>query len=163
MQHNKYGNLIEKEYERHMTNNSCSCSTCSCKISDKPNFEEIAKEVVENNKELLHKLAESEKKELKGGTKFDSGKPDLSLLPYEALEEISKVLMYGSKKYGINNWKNSLEYRRLIAASLRHIHQFNNKIDKDPETDLSHLAHACCSLMFIIYFQKKNITENDDR
>ena len=37
--------------------------------------------------------------------KYDQGKTDLSLMPPEALTEISRVLMFGAEKYGRNNWR----------------------------------------------------------
>lgn len=100
---------------------------------------------------------------MSGGTKFDAEKPDLSLLPYEALEEISKALMFGAKRYGRNNWKKKIEYTRLISAAMRHIGKFNSGQDLDDESNLNHLSHACCNLIFIISYMKNNIKDNDDR
>lgn len=96
------------------------------------------------------------------GKKFDSEKPRMALLPHESLEEIAKVLTFGSKKYGKNNWKGGLSYERLISASMRHIGQFNNGEDKDPETGISHVAHAACNLLFLIWMEK-NRQDLDDR
>ena len=95
--------------------------------------------------------------------KFDKGKPDLSLIPYEALEELAKVLMYGEKKYGRWNWKKKLNYSRLTSAALRHIHKFNSGIDRDDESGELHLSHAACNLFFLIYFLKNKIKDIDDR
>ena len=39
------------------------------------------------------------------GVKYDQDKPDYSLLPYGALEQVVQVLTYGSKKYDRNNWE----------------------------------------------------------
>lgn len=88
------------------------------------------------------------------GVKFDSEKPDLSLLPKDALFEIAQVLMMGEKKYGRYNWQNSIEINRLLAAAMRHILQFNDGEDNDPESGRSHLAHGACNLMFAIWMMK---------
>lgn len=37
------------------------------------------------------------------GKKFDNDKPMMNLLPFEALEEVAKVLTYGANKYGKDN------------------------------------------------------------
>lgn len=39
------------------------------------------------------------------GIKYDGEKLRYDLLPVEALEQITKVLTYGAKKYSDNNWR----------------------------------------------------------
>ncbi len=96
-----------------------------------------------------------------GGTKFDKGKPRMDLLPFEAIEEVAKVLSLGAEKYSPWNWYNGFDYGRLLGASLRHISAFQQGQDKDPETDLSHLAHAACNLLFLITLQMRNRGKDD--
>lgn len=96
------------------------------------------------------------------GRKFDQGKPMLALLPFAALEEVGQVLTYGSKKYDPHNWRAGMAWSRLISACLRHIFAFVRGEDKDPETGLSHLAHACCCLLFLIEYTSTR-SEFDDR
>lgn len=95
------------------------------------------------------------------GVKHDDGKPDLSLLSSIALLEIAKVLDHGKRKYSAHNWRGGFKYSRLIAAVLRHILAYNNGEEIDPETGLSHLAHASCGLMFLLEFEKTGAGEND--
>jgi len=97
------------------------------------------------------------------GIKHDSEKPDLSLIPYEALEEVARALMFGEKTYGRWNWKKGMKFSRLISATMRHIGQFNKGEDNASDTNLSHLAHAICNLMFMLYFIKNNNKEFDNR
>lgn len=85
-----------------------------------------------------------------GGTKFDQDKPDLSLLSSIAIEQIAMVLNFGKKKYAAHNWRKGISYSRLLAALLRHIFAFLRGEDKDPESGLSHLAHAGCCVMFLL-------------
>jgi hypothetical protein len=96
------------------------------------------------------------------GVKHDNGKPMMSLLPPEALEEIAKVFTFGSKKYNAHNWRGGFNYSRVLDAVMRHINAFNAGQDNDIETGLSHLAHASCGLMFLITFVKTQ-TGLDDR
>jgi len=88
------------------------------------------------------------------GIKHDQDKIRLELLPMESLEEIAKVLTFGAKKYDAWNWAKGLSYSRLIGASLRHIFAWSRGQNKDPETGLSHLAHAGCCILFLLYMEK---------
>jgi hypothetical protein len=94
--------------------------------------------------------------------KFDGEKPMMDLLDRHAIEELSKVLTFGAQKYASHNWRNGLEYSRLIAAALRHIHAFNDGEDLDPESGLPHPAHAMCCLMFLLGTMKHK-PEMDNR
>lgn len=89
------------------------------------------------------------------GTKHDSAKPDLSLLPFPALEEVARVMMFGAGKYGRSNWKGGLAEERLIAAALRHIGRDLEGEKLDGESGEQHVAHAACNLLFILW-QRKN-------
>ena len=97
-----------------------------------------------------------------GGVKHDQGKPDLSMIPYEALVQVAQVLGMGAEKYGRSNWQKGISTTRLIAAAMRHIGQFNDGIDVDDESNLSHIAHATANLMFLMWMMK-NKPEQDDR
>lgn len=94
--------------------------------------------------------------------KNDGEKPRMDLLPVESLEEIAKVLTFGAKKYSAHNWRNGFSWSRLLGALLRHIFAFMKGEDKDPETGLSHLAHAGCCILFLLWHEqyKKDL---DDR
>jgi|TARA_R110000850_G_C9956696_1_gene464079 hypothetical protein len=84
------------------------------------------------------------------GVKYDQDKPDYSLLPYGALEQVVQVLTYGAKKYDRHNWENVPDLtNRYTAAAFRHIVAYSRGELNDDETGLSHLAHATCCLMFM--------------
>lgn len=101
-------------------------------------------------------------KELKGGVKHDQGKPDLTMIPYEALEEIAKVLMFGASKYGKNNWKKGISTTRLAGAALRHLGSWCDGVDLDSESNLNHLTHSATNLLMLIWMLKHK-PEQDDR
>jgi len=96
------------------------------------------------------------------GKKYDEKKPMMDLLPPEALTEIAKVLTFGAEKYDRGNWAKGLNYSRVISATLRHLNAYNAGEDKDPESGMSHIAHAACNLTFLLHFIKHN-PELDDR
>lgn len=98
----------------------------------------------------------------KEGLKFDNEKPDMSLLSSIAITEVAKVMTYGKKKYSANNWRGGIVWTRLIAAALRHIFAFSGGESLDPETGISHLAHAMCCLMMLVEFQTTR-EDLDDR
>jgi hypothetical protein len=100
-----------------------------------------------------------------GAVKADAGKADVSLLsflPMEALLEIAKVMEFGAKKYSLNNWRNGFKWRRVLSSLLRHVFAWAGGEDKDPETGLSHLAHAGCNVLFLLTFVLTQ-TGTDDR
>jgi len=97
---------------------------------------------------VKNKRDELEKNE-RGGVKDDSGKLELSLLPWDSLEEITKILMLGAKKYSADNWKR-VEPVRYVDALYRHLSAFMRGEALDPESGISHLAHAGCNLLFMI-------------
>ena len=84
-----------------------------------------------------------------GGTKHDEGKPRLDLLPSGPLVEIARALEFGSRKYGDNQWRNGFAWSRLYGASLRHLLAHKDGESLDPESKISHLAHAACNLLFL--------------
>ena len=89
------------------------------------------------------------------GIKHDGEKPDYSLVPFSALDEVVKVLTYGAAKYDRFNWEH-VEDIRYQAAALRHISSYMQGEKYDPETGINHLAHAICSLMFLVESDKKS-------
>jgi hypothetical protein len=95
------------------------------------------------------------------GKKHDGGKPPMALLSSDALFEIAKVLEFGAKKYDAWNWKGGFKWVRISSAVLRHIFSWLRGEDKDPETGLSHLAHASCGLMFLLDFEVNHLGEDD--
>ena len=86
--------------------------------------------------------------------KFDTDKLPVNLLSSEALLQTAAVLKFGADKYAEHNWRQGFAWSRPLAAAMRHIMAFNDGEDKDPESGLSHLAHAMCCIMFLLEFEK---------
>ena len=97
-----------------------------------------------------------------GGTKYDAGKPRMDLLDPYAIEQLAHVLTFGAQKYAAHNWRAGIHVSRLTAAALRHLMALMRGEDTDPETGLSHAAHAMCCCMFLIWTME-NKPELDDR
>ena len=54
------------------------------------------------------------------------------------------------KKYRSTNLMYELTYGKVYDALQRHLSSWWGGEDKDPETNLSHLAHAGCCLLFLL-------------
>ncbi len=90
------------------------------------------------------------------GKKFDEGKLSWALLPIKPLQEIIKVMMFGAKKYGAANWQLLDNAKsRYYDASQRHLTAYWDGEKLDPETGCSHLAHAGCCILFMLWFELK--------
>lgn len=98
---------------------------------------------------------------LKETIKFDSEKAPLDLLPFHALNEVAKVLQHGKKKYAAHNWKKGTTWSRFSAASLRHLFAWNSGEDNDRESDLNHLAHAACCILFLLEYKLLGLGTDD--
>ena len=63
--------------------------------------------------------------------------------------EVSRVLTIGAEKYDEENWRklDNLQ-KRYTGATLRHLFAHMDGERLDPETNLSHIAHAVCCLLF---------------
>jgi hypothetical protein len=96
------------------------------------------------------------------GVKHDQEKPDMSLISSVAIFKVAQVMTFGKKKYSANNWRGGIAYSRLLAAALRHTFSYLGGESKDPETGISHLAHACCCLFMVLEFEDTK-PELDDR
>ncbi len=93
--------------------------------------------------------------------KFDGDKPPMVLLPFDALEEVAKVLAFGAEKYEAHNWRKGFEWSRLYSAVFRHLSSHLQGEDTDPETGLSHLAHAACGVLFLVAHEKNGLGTDD--
>lgn len=98
-----------------------------------------------------------------GGTKHDSGKPDLALLPRKAKEGIAKAFMDGEKKYGRYNYRKGMNWSRLVSATERHITAFNDGEDLAEDSKLNHLYHAGANIMMLIEYYEYGLGYDDRR
>lgn len=89
--------------------------------------------------------------------KHDTGKWRLSLIPVYCLRVIVQVLEFGALKYAIDNWKTVPDSRRrYYDAAIRHLTAWWDGETNDPESDLPHLAHAACCIIFLLWLEKNN-------
>lgn len=96
------------------------------------------------------------------GRKNDGDKVQMDLLPPLALEAVAAVLTFGATKYDRGNFLKGIQYSRLYAATQRHLNAWAKGESLDPESGITHLAHAVSDLMMIIHFEATGQTHLDD-
>ena len=93
--------------------------------------------------------------------KDDLGKLRWDLLPIEQIEQVVAVLTHGAIKYGDYNWQMvSNPGPRYYAAAMRHIVDWKKNKIKDSDSNIAHLAHAICCLLFLMWFDDLQKIEN---
>jgi hypothetical protein len=123
-------------------------------VSSEKLFDGAGKSTIEELQDIWSQQSElenSQSKDCTGGRKFDGGKLQYGLVPPLALRETVKVLTYGAEKYEPDNWRRVPDGpRRYFDAAQRHIWAYKTGEVNDPETNINHLAHAICCLMFML-------------
>lgn len=89
--------------------------------------------------------------------KYDDGKLRWDLAPFKEFEQVVEVLTFGANKYRDNGWM-SVETHRYQAALMRHFAAYMRGESVDPESGLSHLAHAATNAIFLMW--KENNAQN---
>ena len=90
-------------------------------------------------------------------------KPEqMSLLPIEALQAVSRVYAFGAEKYDRHNWRKGYDWHLSYDAVQRHLMAFWAGEDTDPESGEPHLAHAVFHLLTLMSFSR-DYPEGDDR
>jgi hypothetical protein len=98
------------------------------------------------------------------GTKFDEGKLRYGLLPSLALREVAAILTLGAETYGPDNWRELDNLQsRFIDAAMRHIEEYRRGLVIDPASGMHHLAHAVCSLMFVVEHELRDDASEDEK
>lgn len=100
--------------------------------------------------------------EAKKGIKFDADKFRWSLVPWESMAPVLRVLEHGAKKYSPDNWKRvpnaRLRYENAIQRHLlgdgKNSKGYLRGEKLDPETGENHLGHIIASALFLIYFDQ---------
>lgn len=87
---------------------------------------------------------------------------DLIVSPF--IQELAEVCGYGSGKYDDDNWRQGYSWRLSYGAMQRHLRAFWTGEDVDPESGLSHLAHAAWHCMVLWkYSNAPQYSQFDDR
>lgn len=94
--------------------------------------------------------------------RFNAGKLMYSLIPLKLLEGALAVSAFGAEKYGEFNWTKGDKWSVPFNSLMRHLSAWQSGEDNDPETQLSHIDHALCNLLYMKYYIQQ-FPEHDDR
>lgn len=101
-----------------------------------------------------------------GAVKASIGKRPLHLLPRDAIEAVADVMAHGAAKYRARDWEQGLSVSDLVRAADGHLWDWYLRRDDGKDagpngTGLSHLAHAACSILFLLSHELRGLP--DDR
>jgi hypothetical protein len=86
------------------------------------------------------------------------------LVQYDCVEDLVKILTFGSVKYGDNSWQQVENAEdRYFAALMRHLVASRNGEKTDEESGLSHLSHVMCNVMFLLWLEKHKEKNKADK
>ena len=94
--------------------------------------------------------------------RYNTGKPDYSLIPLHLLEGAVRVMASGAEKYSAWNWAKGMPWSTPYACAMRHIAAWYKGETNDSETGENHIDHAICNLLMLKHFAD-SYKEGDDR
>lgn len=110
---------------------------------------------------LFEKVIDDKPIKTDNAKRYNVGKPRVELLIPEAMIEEAKVWDYGSKKYGMHNWRKNFPILSIIGCLLRHVLEIIKGNDIDKESGLLHSAHISCNASMLTYFAVKGKVIDD--
>lgn len=113
------------------------------------------KEELEMESFTIEYDADSKPKDV--GLHFDEGKPDLTQITKALADCIGRGMMYGTEKYGRDNFKlfKKGDIVSMYGSLLRHIFKALNGEEFDDESGLSHLDHIASNINIIAFLEDK--------
>jgi hypothetical protein len=88
--------------------------------------------------------------------RYNEGKPKWSLVHFESLIPMVRVLEKGAEKYSIDNWKKDMELSEIQNSMMRHLAAIMDGETHDKETGELHMGHIMSNAMFWNYHYNKN-------
>ncbi|RWB08760.1 MAG: hypothetical protein EOQ39_18890 [Mesorhizobium sp.] len=112
--------------------------------------------------------------------RYNAGKPPLTLVPTAfirtiaagwggsllatptlLIEDVARVLDFGSKKYSANNWRKGGRWVTVLDCAFRHMNKIARGETHDDESGLHHYAHVGCNIAFLMEFIEQKSGEDD--
>lgn len=95
--------------------------------------------------------------------RFNKGKTQWSLVHFESISELPKVLEFGAKKYSRDNWKKGLDPNEILDSMQRHLAQLIDGNTHDDESKLHHIGHIMCNCMFYMYHENNKFNNGETK
>lgn len=100
--------------------------------------------------------------------RYNEGKPQWTLVDFDSLEPLVRVLEFGATKYSRDNWKKGLSRDSILDSLTRHLVKLIGGEEIDEESKCHHMGHIMANAMFYIYFygqkeKSKELPEKKER
>jgi len=93
------------------------------------------------------------------GAKHDQGKLRWTLLPWDAIEQVVRILEFGVRKYSEGGWMTVPNARRrYLDALIRHAVAYAAGEREDADSKLPTMAHVACNALFLLWFDLRAAT-----
>lgn len=90
--------------------------------------------------------------------RHNEGKLDWTLLDFESLEPLVKVMTYGATKYDRDNWMLPCpDPKQHLQSAMRHLISLIGGEEFDKESGERHSGHICANMMMYNY-HKNNVS-----
>jgi hypothetical protein len=96
-----------------------------------------------------------------GGLRYNEGKPQWDLMPYDALGQLAMVYTRGAQKYAPHNWLRGMDWSKCFASMQRHAAAWHGGEDNDPETGLPHTAMIAWNALALLTYQLRGLGVDD--
>lgn len=91
--------------------------------------------------------------------RFNEGKPQWSLVHFNSLEPMVRVLEFGALKYAPRNWQKPMDTMKILESMQRHLAALFDGEEVDSESGISHMGHIQCNAMFYNYHKAREKNE----
>lgn len=98
---------------------------------------------------------------MKKAIKYDKDKAPIGLIPGEALVAAAHAFGFGRELYGQFNYKQGMEWMRIVDAAYRHITAFKDGESAAPDSGVSHLGHAIACLAMLVDYEVNGLGTDD--
>ncbi|MEM9341755.1 MAG: dATP/dGTP diphosphohydrolase domain-containing protein [Pseudomonadota bacterium] len=89
-------------------------------------------------------------------------KPQFSTVPMNVVQEVGAGMLEGARKYGRHNYRASgVRASVYFDATMRHLTSWWEGEDVDPDSGLSHITKALCSLVVLRDAQMNKMVTDD--
>ncbi len=95
------------------------------------------------------------------GFKFDAEKLRYDLVPPYPLSELAQVYTDGARKYGDENYRKGMSWRRVLGSVMRHIEACREGQWLDTESGSPHAAHAAWGCFTLMLYEKEGLGTDD--
>lgn len=85
----------------------------------------------------------------------------LGAIDPQSLLRLAEVAGFGARKYARLNYMNGFDWSLAFDAAQRHLLEFWNGTDRDPESGLPHLAHAAWQCLALLTFMERGLGADD--